>query len=338
MACSQLATNRSSPPPSTTRTPAWRCRLAGRSRPWPRRRSRALAAARQAGQFAQDGTSGDEHDRAGPEHADRAGQRAPQRAGGREAGHREVLEDGCRALTGRSNIAVPSVEASTTSWPARRPASTTLAATDTARSSDRPAWALRRRSSTTAVACGRGCSSWRTTRSPVLAEDRQCTGGGRRRPRTHASPGTCHARRPHHLAVADRGRLLLASRWRRDAVGARIDNDLDRAAHGEAPPGEPERVRAQRLERADVQDPRRLVGKRCAAWRSLPGRSGANLTRAPTVPATGSRSVRTGVDSRLRLATASSARALADVEAGRPHGSAHASESDRKRTRRTEAR
>ena len=102
---------------------------------------------------------------------------------------------------------MPSVAARTISWPDRRAASMTLAATDTARSSERPAWAVRRRSSTTAVARGRGCSSWRTTSSPVRAEERQWTW-------RRSSPAT-YSRSPRKLSRREAWTI-----WRlRTAVG-----------------------------------------------------------------------------------------------------------------------
>ena len=174
---------------------------------------------------------------------------------------------------GRRSIAVPSVAARTISWPDRRAASMTLAATDTARSSESPAWAVRRRSSTTAVARGRGCSSWRTTSSPVRAEERQWTW-------RRSSPAT-YSRRPRklsrargldHLAVVDPRRLLLAARGSGDPVDARVDHDLDGAAHRQPAPGQAEGIRPQRLEGSHAEDAA-AAGRQAVRGLALPTRA-----------------------------------------------------------------
>ena len=173
---------------------------------------------------------------------------------------------------GRRSIAVPSVAARTISWPDRRAASMTLAATDTARSSESPAWAVRRRSSTTAVAPGAGLL--------VLAHD-ELAGPGRGAPvdvaqvvAGHVLPQAAEAvaaRGLDHLAVADRGRLLLTARGRADPVDAWVDHDLDGAAHRQPAPGQAEGIRPQRLEGSDAEDAA-AAGRQAVRGLALPTR------------------------------------------------------------------
>ncbi len=227
---------------------------------------------------------------------------------------------------GRRTMAVPSVAARTTSCPARRPASTTLAATETARSSERPACALRRRSRTTAVARGRGCSSWRTTSSPVRADDRQCT-------RRRSSPGR-YSRRPRKLSR--RGacticRLRTAAGCSRppggglDAVHAGVDDDLDRAADGQPPPGQAERVRAERLQRPDAEDAPPAGGQAVGGLTLLAGTEGGQAHACAHRPGhrVAEREHRGGDAAPVGHRQLHPG-ALADVEPGRPHGPADA--------------
>ena len=80
------------------------------------------------------------------------------------------------------------------------------------------------------------------------------------------------ARGLDHLAVADRGRLLLAARGSGDPVDARVDHDLDGAAHRQPAPGQAEGIRPQRLEGSHAEDAA-PAGRQAVRGLALPTRA-----------------------------------------------------------------
>ena len=140
MVCSQLATKRSSVPPSTSRTPGMAGPPVGSvpsvATAKIRKPCRLPARLASSDGTARPVTSTTDPAPRTPMALDSVPRSEPALVSLAMARYSSTWA----ALSpGRTSMAVPSVAASTTSWPALRPARTTLAATDTARSSDSPA-------------------------------------------------------------------------------------------------------------------------------------------------------------------------------------------------------
>ena len=147
----------------------------------------------------------------------------------------------------------------------RTAAVTTLAAADTARSSDTSVCAARRTSSTTVVRSCHGISSWRTISSSLP---------GRRPPVHPAQVVTDHVlpQRVELVALAAELRwctagaervAVAAAGRRRDRVDARVHGQLEPGRAGSPVAGEAERVLdLQRVERPDGDDAATSVGRR----------------------------------------------------------------------------
>ena len=151
---------------------------------------------------------------------------------------------------------IPSLASSRRWCWARYAAVTTLAAAETARSSDSSVCEARRTSSTTVVRSCHGISSWRTISSSWRAVDGQCT-------RRRSSPTTYSRQRVELVALAaDRAVVhdvaeriaVAAARWRGDHVDVGEHGELEPGSAWPPVAGEAERVGDLHRERADGHD------------------------------------------------------------------------------------